>query len=453
MRSWLKSTTIFRLLGRSSFGSVAFRSMDRLSGPARIMVVSDLDQTMVDHDDPENLSLLRLNALWEAHYRHDSLLVFSSGRSFVDYKKLREEKPLLTPDITIMSVGTEIAYGEDMLPDDDWEHFLNQKWDRNIVEEVSKLPYLQFQSETAQRPYKVSFKVEKEHAQEAITTLSTTLEKRGLDVKIVYSSGVDLDVLPRRAGKGQALAYVLKKLSCDGKAPLSVLVCGDSGNDADLFSVPDVYGVLVSNALEELIEWHAENAKENPKIIHATERCADGIVQAIRHFGLGISTSPRGVVAYAEWNKENENENFTPACEVVKFYSMYERWCRADIGDSESHIQDITGNLYPNGVIIYPWGVELSLCEAADALRQYYGGRKGKQFRVWIDRVSTAQIGSDTWLMRFNKWEFFEGKRQCCIVTALLQFRAEGPEAFIWVHLHQTWLDGTGNVEEGSWIF
>lgn len=100
----------------------------------------------VDHHDPENLSLLRFNALLEAHYRHDSLLVFSSGRSFVDYRTLREEKPLLTPDITIMSVGTEIAYGEDMLPDDDWPHFLNQKWNRDIVvEEASKMPYLKFQ--------------------------------------------------------------------------------------------------------------------------------------------------------------------------------------------------------------------------------------------------------------------------------------------------------------------
>lgn len=46
---------------------------------------------------------------------------------------VRKEKPMLTPDITIMPVGTEITYGEDMIPDEGWEEYLNNKWDRTIV--------------------------------------------------------------------------------------------------------------------------------------------------------------------------------------------------------------------------------------------------------------------------------------------------------------------------------
>ncbi|XP_026405336.1 probable sucrose-phosphatase 1 [Papaver somniferum] len=425
--------------------------MDRLDGPANLMVVSDLDMTMVDHHvHDDHTSQLRFNALWESSYRHDSLLVFSTGRTVETYKWLKKRAPMLTPDIIITSVGTEIAYGESMVPDSGFEQFINQNWDRDIVmEETDKFPQLKYQSETQQRQYKVSFDVEKEKAEGVMKALSECLEKCGLDVKIIFSGGHALDVVPKRGGKGQALVYLLNKFG-DGKQPRNTLVCGDSGNDAELFTVPDVYGVMVSNAMDELLQWHTENVKNSPKIIHATERCASGIIQAIGHFKLGPNLSPRDVMDFPEGSLSNTN----PGHEIVKFYLFYERWRRADIANSGQHIPNLKAICYPSGVSINPSGQEQLLRDCIDELPKFYGDKKGKKFRIWVDRVTCAQIELGSWLVKFDKWELSDEGPKGCTVTVVLCTTESAPDRFVWMHMHQTWLTGFGATDQTySWLF
>ncbi|XP_061354878.1 sucrose-phosphatase 1-like isoform X1 [Gastrolobium bilobum] len=422
--------------------------MDRLNGSANLMIVSDLDFTMVDHDDPENLALLRFNALWEAYYRQNSLLVFSTGRSPTIYKELRKQKPLLTPDITIMSVGTEITYGDSMLPDEGWKQYLAHNWNRDIViEETAKFPELIFQSETEQRPHKVSFYLEKGKASTVMQALSKCLEKRGLDVKIIYSNGIALDILPQGAGKGRALAFLLEKFKADGLGPLNTLVCGDSGNDAELFSVPEVYGVMVSNAQEELVQGYAENGRGNPQIIHATERCAAGIMQAIDNFSLGPNVSPRDI-RDSMFNRKIPS----PSHEVVMFYLFYERWRRGEVENSELYIQNLKSTFHSTGNFVHPSGIDQPMHQIIDTLVKLFGEKQGLDFRVWVDRVSFAEVSLGSWLVKFDKWELSGNELRCCLTKVLMNSEADAPDEFTWMHLHQTWLDGSGEKDDLPWF-
>jgi hypothetical protein len=40
-------------------------------------------------------------------------------------------------------------------------------------------------------------------------------------------------------------------------------------------------------------------------------------------------------------------------------------------------------------------------------MARLHGDKQGTNYRIWVDRVSSAQVGSDTWLVKFYKWESF----------------------------------------------
>ncbi|KAJ0250361.1 hypothetical protein HA466_0137090 [Hirschfeldia incana] len=342
------------------------------------------------------------------------------------YKKLRKERPLLTPDVIVTSVGTEISYGKSMVPDENWVEIMNNKWNRGIVEEeTSKFPELTLQAETEQMPHKLSFHVDKSKVQEVTKELYQRLEKRGLEIKTIFSGGKALDVIPKGGGKGQALAYLLNKLETEGKLPLNTLVCGDSGNDTELFTIPNVYGVLVSfqkltvllfqfpcfvililfsqvsNAQEELLEWCAENGKHNSNLIHASEKCAGGIIEAIGHFKLGPNISPRDVSDFLECKADNVN----PGHEVVEFFLFYERWRRGEVENCEAYTESLKASCDSAGVFVHPSGAEKSLRETIDELGKYHGDKKDKKFRVWTDKVLATETTPGTWIVKLDKWE------------------------------------------------
>ena len=112
-------------------------------------------------------------------------------------------------------------------------------------------------------------------------------------------------------------------------------------SEAERFSMsPILFKMQVSNAQEELLEWHARHAKNNQKIVHASQRCASGLIQAIGHFGLGPFVSPKDELTFSKHMKKQMH----PGLEVVKLYLSCERWLRADVEKSEQFMQTLKSN-------------------------------------------------------------------------------------------------------------
>ena len=135
------------------------------------------------------------------------------------------------------------------------------------------------QPSSEQRPFKVSYFLTEDAAIEVIPQFEAVLQEQGLAVQIIYSGGRDLDVLPKQANKGRAMSFLREYLAIPAEATIA---CGDSGNDLSLFQDRPEHGIIVGNAMPELLNWHRSHP--NPNRYLAKAHCAGGILEGLKHF-------------------------------------------------------------------------------------------------------------------------------------------------------------------------
>lgn len=247
---------------------------------AKFLFVTDLDNTLVGDDQ----ALQELNHKLSHHRQeHDTKIVYSTGRSLTRYKQLTAEQHLLEPDALVAAVGTEIYYNlTDPVPDPEWLAQLSDGWDReSVVATAAHFSDLTPQSETEQRPFKVSYFLSEQAAIEVLPRLEELLHQRDLNIRLIYSGGQDLDILPKRANKGLAMLYLRHKWGIDAT---QTIACGDSGNDIALFSIEKERGIIVGNAQPELLQWYEMNPAEYRYLAKA--HYAAGILEGLYYFGF-----------------------------------------------------------------------------------------------------------------------------------------------------------------------
>lgn len=239
----------------------------------KFLLVTDLDHTLVGDDE----ATLKLNNRLQAK-REQLCLVYATGRSYASTQQLMIEKNLLTPNYLITGVGTEIY--EAGILDPNWAELLSHNWDRDLIATVTQeFPLLKPQSPQEQNPWKLSFIVERASvAPPVLDALKKELEQTGLATQIVYSSSRDVDIIPQRSNKGNAIAFLKQRLQIQSQ---DTIVCGDSGNDIGMFE-QDVCGVIVGNAQAELLDWYRHSGRRNHYL--ARSAYAWGILEGIEFF-------------------------------------------------------------------------------------------------------------------------------------------------------------------------
>lgn len=240
------------------------------------LVCTDVDHTV--YGDLE--ATARFRDFWhDLPPSHRPLLCYNSGRLVEDQLELIACSPLAQPDFVIGGVGTQIYdLKRRRFRTEYWER-LSLGWDgAKVLEVMSRIPRIEPQPPRYQTEHKSSWFLHNASDDE-LNAIRGRLQDAGLEATVVYSSSRDLDVLPARADKGDALRWLCGEL---GVEPAQVVVAGDTGNDVHMFQVPGVRGVVVANAKPELLE-----ATRHLPVFRSSSVEADGVVEGLRHFGVG----------------------------------------------------------------------------------------------------------------------------------------------------------------------
>ena len=212
------------------------------------------------------------------------LLVYNSGRRVQEIQWLVLESRIPAPEFIIGSLGTEVHDPLDAQLGVEFEADIARGWDAGRIDDaVGRLPGARLQAEDAQGRHKRSWHWPRATAAE-LCRLEDRLQGVGLDVTVLYSNDVCLDVIPRAAGKGNALAWLCRRI---GVALEKVVVAGAHGSNASMFALPGVRGIIVGNASAQLF---AASRPHHPLIV--PEKSAAGILSGLGQLGVLLELAP-----------------------------------------------------------------------------------------------------------------------------------------------------------------
>ncbi|MES2636476.1 MAG: HAD-IIB family hydrolase [Pseudomonadota bacterium] len=238
-------------------------------------LISDIDNTLVG-----NKKSLKILSSWIDENKAQCIFGVATGRPIESAVEILKKNQVNLPDVLITSVGSEIHYGKNLVPDTGWSAHIRYMWRKDALEQaLTHFTGLTLQAPENQREFKLSY-IAKPKDMPPINDIQNYLRQCNLHAQLIYSHDEFLDVLPVRASKGHAIRYLAYKWGL----PLeSFVVAGDSGNDIEML-IGDTRAIVVGNYSQEL-----EKLRNREHVYFATQHYAAGILEGLAHYGLDLA--------------------------------------------------------------------------------------------------------------------------------------------------------------------
>lgn len=243
--------------------------MDRDVNADHWLFVSDMDDTLLGDD-----GALRGLAEPLERARDRLTIVYNSSRPCASIRRSLIDHPdLPAPDYLIGALGTEIEEAPSGRIIEAYHRHLSAGWRRDAIAALMDRLGFAPHPDEYQTPLKASYDVP---GGENVERVLEQLAGHELHVKVIYSGDKNLDIIPAAAGKGTAVDFLRRSLGFDATR---VVVAGDSANDRDML-IPPFRGIVVANADPVMKTLSGEH------IYHAQARCAAGVLEGLRHWGV-----------------------------------------------------------------------------------------------------------------------------------------------------------------------